>query len=281
MNRHGGLALAVLLALLPLQPGWCEAASRIGGELGYGYDGNANSARNGGDERSSRQLRGRLALDSTWQLSPQAAVQLQTGIEGQHDFKFDGLSNARLSGLARVLFRPCGGFYAPTFTLSGGAAHWDFNSRQRDSAEYRGSAHLTEQITTRISARLGFSAVWREARGEVFDLDARSGLLDLDWNVHPRLALYFGYQYREGDLVSTAAVAPAAALASAPDDAFNRPGDIVFRLAADAQTGTLGFNYALTPQLALDVQTQFIDAEADLGTRYQRWLSTAGLLFRF
>lgn len=277
--RVSGAVVAVALLLLP--PGASLSAPRISGELGYGYDSNANSARRGGLERASHQLRGALAVDSSWRLSNTAGVLLRGGLEGQQDRDYSGLSSGKLTGLARLFYRANGGFYTPTFTLTGAAAHWDFGSRQRDSAEYRASIHLDERITTRIAARLGFSAVWREARGAVFDLDARSALLDFDWNPHPRLALYFGYQYREGGLVSTAAAAPAAALASAPDDAFGIPGDVVFRVAADAQIGTLGFNYALSPQLALDVQGQYIEAEADTGVRYERWLNTVSLLFRF
>lgn len=280
MFTRGARAAAALLLLLP---GLCAAEPRITGEIGYGYDSNANRARRGGDERESQQARAALAADSTWALSNTTGVLLQGGVESQQDFDYSGLSNVKLTGLARVFYRANGGFYTPTFVLTGAAAYWDFGSRQRDSAEYRASSHLTEQLTTRISARLGFSAVWREARGAVFDLDSRSVLLDIDWNLYPRLALYLGYQYREGDLISTATIpaAPAAARASAPDDAFKIPGDIVFRVAADAQVGTLGFNYALSPQFSLDVQGQFIEAEADLGTRYERWLNVAGLLFRF
>jgi hypothetical protein len=280
MGARAGLVIALIAAAMP---GAGLAAPRVSGELGYGYDSNANRARRGGSERESQQARGALALDSAWRLSDTLAVLLQGSFEGQHDFEFDGLTNGKLTGLARLFYRANGRFYTPAFTLTGAAAHWDFNSRQRDSAEYRASTHLSERITTRISARLGFSAVWCEARGAVFDLQARSGLLDFDWNLQPRLTLYFGYQYREGDLVATATTpaAPAGVKAYEPDDAFGIAGDLAYRIAADAQIGTLGFNYALSPTLALDVQGQFVEAEADLGTHYERWLSTAGLLFRF
>lgn len=264
------------------------AAPRISGELGYGYDSNANRARrHAGYERESQQVRGALAVETSYPLGRRFAAMLQGALEGQHDLDYDGLSNGKVTGLARLLFRPDGGFYTPTFALTGAASHWDFDSRQRDSAEYRAGLHVTGQITTRVAARLGWSAVWREARGAVFDLDAHSALIDLDWTVHPRAVLYAGYQYREGDLVATVPGAPgpvtcpAYAKACAADDAFGTAGDRVYRVAADAHIGTLGVNYALARALSLDFQGQFIEAEADLGTRYERWLSVASLLFRF
>ena len=275
----GAVVFAGLLALLP-QAGL--ASPRLSGELAFGYDSNTSNAAQGDSAHESENALIGVAADSSWRLSRTTSAMLQAGLQAQRDFQFERLSNFKLSALARGLYRANGEFHTPTLDISGAVAWWDFGSRIRDSAEYKLSAHITEQITTRISARLGVSASWREARGSAFDLNARSALFDLDWILHPRLTAYLGYQYRDGDLVSSGEP-EGAAKAIEPDDAFGgaEAGQFASRLGADAQIGTAGFNFSLTPRLALDVQGQFVDAESDGGVHYRRRLALTSLLFRF
>ncbi|MFP5307552.1 MAG: hypothetical protein ACLGI7_17250, partial [Gammaproteobacteria bacterium] len=176
-----------------------------------------------------------------------------------------------------------GGFYTPTFTLYASAAHAEHASSLRDAAEYRAGGFVQEQLTTRLSARAGWSASWRDARRQrVFAGGARSATLDLDWLATRRLAVYAGYQYRDGDLVSSAADPPPAVLgaarALADDDVFT--GETAFRLSSSAHVGTLGVNLSLSPKLSLDLQTRHVEAEADTGVHYRRTQTLVSLLWR-
>lgn len=205
-------------------------------------------------------------------------------LDAQHFAEHEGLS--QVSPVLRWdwLYRPGADFHAPTLGIAATALWSEFDSALRDAAEYRVAVFAQQQLTTRIGWRLGWSASWREAQDQtVFDGGARSATLDLDWQLSRRVALYLGYQYRDGDLVSTAPAPASAVLAAArafaPDDVFL--GETAFRLSSCAQVGTAGVNYSVSPRFAVDVQARYVDAEADTGSHYRRVQALASLLWRY
>jgi len=275
MGSRGGLrSVAALLALV--------MAGEVGawsGEAGIGHDSNVANVREGGRERDDQFLQLAVGTDSLWPLTENAALQWRLQVDAQQFAQQQALSNAQAMLQARWLFRPAAGFYAPLLETQASAAWWEFDSRLRDSAQYRFGLFATEQLTTTLSLRAGWRVNWRRGHSAVFDADTRSLSLDLDWLPLPALTVYSGYQHLDGDLVSTAVSVPAFARAAAPDDAF--AGESAFRLSSRAHVVTLGGNYALTSQLALDLQARQVRARADAGPHYERTQLLASLLWRY
>ncbi len=277
MNQRTVAVLALLATLaLPAH----GAVTKTGGELALGYDSNVANARQGGNDREDAFALLTLGAEGLWGLGSRNALQARFDVESQAFPRYDNLDSVKGTLLLRHLFRPGAGFFAPTFALSGSASWWEFNSRLRDSADYRASAFVREQLTTRISARLTGSVDWRRAReADVFTLRTRWLGVDLDWMLSNQLALYGGYQRRWGQFVTTRPTAPAPTFVFAPDDAFD--GEFATRQDGAANVGTLGVNVALSEHFALDVQGLYVEAGSNTGIHYRRTQAMASILAKF
>jgi hypothetical protein len=271
------VAAALLATLAQTAHG---AGQSFHGELALGYDSNIANARQGGDEREVGFALLSLGAQHVWSLGQHSALQGRLDAESQAFTDFDGLDSLKGTGSLRYLFRPGGGFFIPTIAVSGAAGWWEFNSRLRDGADYRASVFVLEQLTTRISARLGGAIDWRQpSAGEVFRNRTRSLGVDVDWTLTNRFALYAGYQRRWGQFVTTRPTPPAPTFLFAPDDAFD--GEFATRQEGAANIGRLGFNLALSPMFSVDVQGLHVEAGANTGVHYRRRQAMASLLARF
>lgn len=256
------------------------------GGAGFGYDSNPANAESGNTVPGTGYATANGAASLTQRPAEQLALLLRGSLDGQQYFNYVGLSNAKATLLLRALYRPDGHFFAPTLALWGSAAAWQFERSMRNSGEYRGGAYASEQLSTAIKLRVGGYVSERRAASRVFDLDNQAATLDADWLLSDRLTAYLGYEFRYGGFATssppdTGAAAGAAAIAR--DDAIRRDGqpDTVYRLNGQAQIGTLGLNYALSPWLALDVQGLEAHTRSTAGDHYNRWIGTASLLARF
>ncbi len=256
------------------------------GELTGGYDSNVGNAEDSADIHGSALIAGAVHGEQRHILSANTALLARGSLKGEWFSRFDGLGNLKLEGMLRLNARPWGGVLTPSFALTAAIAEWQFDSRLRDSHEYRLTAALLKPLTTALQLRLSLSAAERNADSAVFDLDHRSVGLDLDWRASPRFTLYGGYQYRDGEVVSSSTANPSlrdAAAARANDDAFAELSTplIAYRLAARTHIGSLGVNYPLSPRLAVDVLTRFVDSRAEADLDYSRWIGLVSLLARF
>lgn len=279
-----------MASLLTLCAGSSLAGSpdsfRLGGWLGFGYDSNPANAESGNTVPATGYATANLAATYTGRPEDHTALMLRGSVDGQQYFNYVGLSNAKVTALARGLYRPDGSFLVPTLALWGSAALWRFGSEMRSGAEYRSGAYGSEQLTTAIDLRLGGYYSDRRSTSSVFDQDNQAATLDADWLLSDRLTAYLGYEFRYGSFTTSSppdAGAAANAVVKQTDDAIYRDGeaDIDYRLRGHAQVGTLGFNYALTPDLALDAQTLSAHTRANDGDHYIRWITTVDLLARF
>lgn len=282
-------AAAGALLLLIAVPAHAEHHVRLhwSGELGLGYDDNVGNAAEDNDVLDSGVVSGSLNLDYTRVLSLNTALLLRGGLQGEGYEAENGLSSGRVLAMARLSHRPSGGFYVPTFAIWSSVAALEFNSTMRDGFEYRGGVFMTEPLTTTISARLSVSAQERSADNTVFDTSGWSAALNLDWAVLPQLTVYTGYQFLDGDVVSTGTVPPksshiptgcGSASACDPDDALD--GQFAYRVDARTHVATLGMNVPLSHRLAVDAQSRYVDSTADGGSTYERMQGVVSLLLR-
>ena len=288
--RSDGLRAVIGAALLLLAlPAGAEHHVKLhwSGDLGVGYDDNVGNAAEDNDVRDSSVVSGGVNLDYVRTLSLNSALLLRGGLQGEGYEAQSGLSNGRLLAMVRLSHRPSGGFYMPTFAGWISASALEFDSAMRDGAEYRGGLFMTEPLTTAISARLSVAASERRSDSYVFDLTAWSAGLTLDWAVTPGVTLYTGYQFQDGDVVSSGTVVPksthdlggaGSASAAASDDALD--GQFAYRLDASTHLGTVGLNVPLSNRFALDAQARRVDSSTGGGTRYERWQGVVSVLLR-
>lgn len=261
---------------------------RWSGDLGVGYDDNVGNAGDDADIRDSVVVAGGVNVDYTHALSLNTGLLLRGALQGEAVEAEDGLSHGRLLAMARLSHRPNGGFYMPTFAAWASAGVLEFNSAMRDGFEFRGGLFVSEPLTTSIAARLGVAAVERSGDNYVFDLSGWSASVNLDWAVTPAFTLYTGYQFQDGDVVSTGTVPPkashvaggcGAASACDPDDALD--GQFAYRVDAATNVGTLGVNLPRSQSLAIDAQLRWIDSSTPGDTRYERLQGLVSVLLRF
>jgi hypothetical protein len=278
-------ALAALLLLLATPAAADHHVKlRWSGDLGFGYDDNVGAAANGPDIRDSAFVSAGLNLDQSRRLGSTTGLLLRGSLRGEAYEAAQGLSNGKLTALARLSHRPEGGFYMPTLAGWVSASLWEFDSAMRDGAEYRVGAYLSEPLTTALSARLSVQVSERTADSAVFDLSAWSAGLNLDWSVLGVLTLYAGYHFHDGDLVSSASVYPKAHEPEPGDDSYDDDaldGLTAYRVQARTQVGALGVNVPISGQLSLDAQVQQVESETDYGVGYSRSLAVVSALLRF
>ena len=278
------LALAAMLAAAPAAR--ADEALSFGGALSAGYDSNVANAEASADVRDAALVS--AGADATYrkELSLYTAIVARGSLEGEYDDRYAGLSNGKATGLLRVMFRPGGDFYTPLWSAWVSAAYWEFDSAIRDSNEYRGGVFMVEQLTTQVRSRLSLAGVVRDSASRVFDTRGASAALDLDWMAAPRTTVYAGYQFYQGDVVSTSSPSVKIGLAAKAieaDDAFGgfSTDALAYRLGAHAHIGTLGVNYALSSHLSADLQGTYVDTRADYRNHYEREITVLSLLARF
>lgn len=252
------------------------AVAAVDGEFGIGHDDNLGNARQ--DRRRADDAFATIALSRSghWRLSPASALQFAAEVQARQYFEYHELSNARVGGQLRWRHRFGAGFYRPDLAVTA-AAHWqEFQSELRDGAEYRLGVSLHEQLSTRIGARLGAMARWRQAEAPAFDGDTVSLSLDVDWRWHWRTLAYFGVQVVDGEFSSSAAVTGGRGTV---DDAL--PGALANRVPGQAQVYTAGLNHRLNDAFSIDLLYRHVDAKSDSDWHYRKSTPLLSLLWRY
>jgi len=96
------------------------------------------------------------------------------------------------------------------------------------------------------------------------------------------VTLYGGYQFHDGELVSSASIYPKTHEPEAGDDQEDDALDGLYAYRVDAQSHlvTLGANLPLSERLSIDAQVQQVESETDSGVGYSRRLAVVSVLMR-
>lgn len=286
MSRAAALLAALLLG------GPAGAASWSHGlELSGGYDSNVGNAGSAHDRRESGIVQ--ASRSATWErrFGNYTALQFRGGVAVEEVLRLPELSSLRAAARVRVLHKPGRGFRTPVLAAWLGVGGREYGSAIRDSLDYRAGVSAAAPLTTAIQARLEAGISRRASRRRVFDLDASSYGLSLDWLAASRLIVYGGVRVEQGDFVVTArgegVVEPKTehlylepnATAIEADPAFGADW-WAFRVDGRTTLATLGLNVPVSPRLAVDLQLQRGQAHMDRFD-YLRDGAYAGLLLRW
>lgn len=256
----------------------------IGAELAYTNDSNVTRG-TGDDELSDNILSANV--NYTWRLPATRTTRLvaQPFVSAQYYFEYDDLSNGSAGINLQYQWRPALGFYSPTIALFASAAADEYSSDLRDGATYRYGLSARSPVTDRIGAYAALARHARSADHTVFETENNVFTLLFDYAAVRRGTVYFGFEYRTGDVVASTRLGPPYyTLYGAPyvwDDAFPGTGLYAYRADGDTQLYNLGFNYALHEQHALDFSARMIRSSVDLGYEYDTTQFTLAWLGRF
>ena len=285
-HRHMASLLAAVFGAA--SPTWAFArALSVDGELGYATDDNVTRA-----ARAPEILDDRFATVGagfTWRQPVARHVRAVARAFGRYEHfeDYSELSNAVGGASLNVQFRARGSLLAPTYSFFGKAQIADYGSAMRDSYLYSWGVSVEKSLTDRIITSLSLAANERDSKSEVFDTGEVSASLNLDYQFTRRVATYLGYQYLEGDIVSTASpfwlaiINEASAIQA--DDAFGgaAANRFAYRLNGETQLVTLGINFAIDERNAVDLSGRYADAESESGIRYKRNSVNLAYLLRF
>ena len=254
-------------------------------ELGAGYDSNVGNAQRSVDVRASGFANVQASAEYTHRFSLYSALALKLSALAEQQQE-QGFSQQRGGVMLRFSFRSAGGFFTPAFSTWLSASAIAAESDIREGLEYRAGFAIIEQLTTQLSGRFSLGATQREAESRVFDLKSVSASLNLDWAASPVDTLYGGYQFQDGDLVSSGTptfdVVRAAEEIEA-DDALGgfAANQFAYRLEAQTHVLSAGFNHRFNRRYAFDAQMQYVRSDARYGNRYERVIAALSLLARF
>lgn len=275
-------ALYAVLLVYVAGPVQAAPSFKFDAETSIGNDDNVLNAPKGEPTLITPFHAARVAVDASQIVHPLLVIGGRLQLEGEDYWDEDELSNAKGTVLVRATFRPDGAFGSPALTLWGSAADWRFESDLRDSHEVRGGLRVDKAITTLLNARGELKLVRRMADNRVFDDDAQSAALGLDWRVHEQVALRLGYEYITGEMVTTArplSVPKEVREATTQDDLGVK--GVAYRIQAHTQVGTAGLNWRFSQHFALDVEARGAWADGKSGVEYERARGTVSLLARF
>lgn len=290
--RCGRVALPVILtAVVSIAgPSRCPAAGAVAVDTEFGllHDDNISRADHGTDTFEdyiatiSATLAYRLAAGRRGSLS------LRGGLDGHQYLHWDELSRLRLGGVVEYRFQPRAGYTAVWYALTLAAAYaWHRDSAIRDAAEVALGASAGKRLTDRIAARAGYAyELARASDGAAFDTDRHRVFADLDYTLSEPAILYGGIEWRDGEVVSTAAATPAIramARAAETDEVFSTATvrRVAYRLNAETLVGRLGVNYALSNRTAFDVTALYHSTRGKGDNDYRGLIVGASLLLRF
>lgn len=201
---------------------------------------------------------------------------------------FDLLDNFRYALKLKYSFAFASGFLSPVYAikLDIGGIQSESDIRTSDTASI--GLEMNKWLSDAVILTLGYKYKQSEASTRVFDTEENQLFVNLDLELSNRNVIYMTYHYISGDIVSSAT--PRLSIINIaeviePDDAFGglTTNQFAYRLDADSQLFTVGFNSALTRSLSYDLSVRFIDSEATQNADifYERLIIRAGLLGRF
>ena len=299
MSIKNGMILTSIL--LSVCSGEVQAAKpknwRLNMDVGGFHDSNLGKAKLTRDTVEDEVAYVDLNWQYNWQPSMGTLISFRLLGQAQEFDTVNSFNNQSYGGEIALSWQNSYGYLAPFFRASLTAKHTDSDAMGRTSDAIEFQTFATKRLTTSITGRLGYQVKQVEADHEVFDNEEHRIFANFDYSWSQDLISYFTASYLEGNIYSIAQgtfcnglvaddIYPFIKYAEViwRDKSFNRHfcGDwFAYRMEAETQTYTFGFNYALSHKYSLDVSATYVDSRVSDSVDYQREIIRAGLLVRF
>lgn len=235
-------------------------------DAGVVYDDNVTRGKIDTDRLADSAVALSLSNGAVVWLAPHYRLVLNGSVGGQSFQTYSKLSHLDVTADAELQYRASAEYIAPTLGLFAKASYEDYGTFARDGARYAVGVSLRQPVTDRISAFAALTAHTRRTQSAVFGGDEASLRMNIDYSLSARQTLYFGAEYRDGDIVSTGRsslenITIAKVMVS--DDAFEGKNMFSYRMPGKTVMLNLGYNHALGPHGAVDVAWRYIEATPD------------------
>jgi len=225
------------------------------------------------------------------------ALVLEVGASHQAYEFTQNLNRSELSSRLMYRWQDRFSYRAPWYQLMFSGQWWDVGVKQRDSNVYTLQAMMSARLTTQVSWVLGLENKQRDSDGSVFDTQQSRVFFHLDYSWLHGSALYGGVAFIDGDTLSTVQSRYCNGLVAINNYDLIINSDAIewdqglsedycgnwisYRLAATTQTATMGFNYPINHNTALDFSFLYVDVSAEGGNEYQRQIIQLNVLKGF
>ena len=241
-------------------------------EAGFTHDDNVTRGRKGGPDIRLDQSYG-VNVTKSWvvPVSARTRLSLSAAVGGEKFVRYEGLSRAGYTLSSSYQFRPSGDYMAPTYSVF---ARWSadyFDSSLRDGYRAAAGISVRKPLTDRIQFSVTGQYNRRDGRSTVFDGSDWSGRFNVDYTVFNRDTLYFGAEYRRGDVVSVGTPQlPLIDIAKSlvQDDVFTDATRFAYRISANTYIATLGYNWPFGNRHSLDLSWRWIQSTPRETSRY-------------
>lgn len=265
--------------------------------LSVANDDNLGRAEQERDKVADNQSQLNLELAYNWAVSRKMALTVRGFAESELHQEFQNLD--KLGAGTGIIFRwqPSFGFTAPFYAFSASIQNDDYEFEQRDSTLIKSSIKASKRISDKITASIGLNYQQRDSEGSAYDVAHAGVFISADYFINREWLLFSQYSYRQGQTFSVAQnrfcngliatdIYPLVSYADAIeiDEAFNDQfcGNwLAYRIDADTQVLTLGFNRLLPWRMSVDFSVMGVDVQADGGNQYKRLIWQTTLMKRF
>ncbi len=230
-------------------------------DAGYTHDDNVTRAKAGPDKLSDDFYSVNVSKSIEQQLSEQSRL-LWTGTLGGEKFHhFNGLSHVTASAEAEYQYRDSSEFSDPTLGAFAKLSGEAFETRLRDGYRMSVGVSVRQPLTDRINLFGALSHNRRYANSEVFSTRDNSVRANIDYALSGNETLYFGAEYRRGDIVSTGRASlenVSIAKVFAQDDAYAGGQFFSYKVGGNTVLTTLGYNLVLGSHDSIDFSWRYV-----------------------
>jgi hypothetical protein len=299
----GVLSLTFLFPMTPVQAQWFGQ-----GGASYEYNNNLSNAQLERDIKSDSAFRVNLSGGHYFQLADYTGLSVSADASGTHYLRFNGLNNVSYGGTATLRQKFGLGELAPWLTVSGSAAHHDFEYSPRSGWRYGAAMTIGKRLSERWEVQLGYryeahrsdkinnipglttavlhpheNGYFPAIPGDAFNLDANSLSLTGLFSVTDRLTAYASYTRRQGGITSTTLRnldVFAASDAIAVDKAFGNDR-FAYRIQAGTNMYSTGLSWALNGHSSVNVSYEWINSSASHNISYYTQLAQLNILYSY
>jgi len=296
--KNGVILTSILLSAVALPAAAAKPKNwRLNVDMGGFYDSNLGKAKLRRDTVEDEVAYVDVNWQYNWQPKMGALFSFRLLGQAQQFDTVESFNNQSYGGEVAFSWQNDYGYLAPFYRVSLTAKRTESDAMGRNSDSLEFQTFATKRLTTAITGRLGYQYNQLEADHEVFDNEEHRVFANFDYIWNQDLISYFTASYLEGNIYSIAQgtfcnglraddIYPFIKYAEViwRDKSFNQHfcGDwFAYRMEAETQTYTLGFNYALSHKYSLDVSATYVDSRVSDSVEYQREIIRAGLLVRF
>lgn len=182
---------------------------------------------------------------------------------GEQFQTYSGLNHLSASADGEYQYRESSDFYTPTYGIFARLVLDDYESDVRDGTKTSIGVSVRNSLTDRISAFTALSYSERTGRSAVFSGVEGSLRTNLDYALRAHQTIYFGAEYRQGDVVSSGRAnleSVTIAKVYVADNAFAGGQFFSYRVNGSTWLTTIGYNLALGPKTALDFSWRHVES---------------------